>query len=521
MTAGAAAAAVAIGVGVALSACETAGRDQPGGGETPPRPQRPADGTSPPPGGGAGEQSSNGTRQRRPVTEYSGELRSSTELQAALFGYADTYIAVTSEAADKLIGAASTPERRVQAIRMKLDGASDVVKIVTGPNPTVSLMDLAVMVTVQHQVWDEYWATEVFTGPEAEAYSSAMRRMDREIWRIVGQSIPQNDVTALQELAANMRRWYRRQVYVTSIRASAASQDINEQQGFKTTPSLLSLFGVDPLAGISPAVAEVTKTRLLAERALYFSQKLATLVQWRSELALAETMAMPEAQKALANMDATVESIVKVADTVDALPNVIADNRAKIVSQTEQAIDGQVTRIEDLMERERTAWLDGIAREREAMQAAFDERHVEAKAVLAELRTTIEAADKLSASVKGVLVEVKALSGDGKDAGPADPPARPFDIREYQQTIESATGSLKELNAAVQSAKELVDSPKWQERERAIRELTNDVGRIGTRLVVYASIGLGLALFLGISGAFIVRSWMARRVRVVHETAVR
>jgi hypothetical protein len=492
--------AVVAGACVGLSACGSSGE---------PPAQTAGAGTPPQPGG---TPASDGTRTHRPVTEYTGELRDSNELQAALLGYANTYIAVTSEAADKLLAAATTHERRVQAIRMKLDGAQDVVAIVTGPNPTVALIDLAVMVRVQHQTWDEYWAKEVFTGPEAESYTSAMVRLDREILRIAAQSIPQQSVSDMLDLAGKIHKWYAKQVYVTSIRASSVTKDIKDQPDLKASPSLLSLFGVDPLAGLSPAVVEVTKSRLLAERALYFGQKMPQLVQWRYELTLAETLALPEAEKALANMDATVESVNRVAELAKDLPDVIADNRAKIVSQTEHAVQDQVAQVDAILKEERVAWLEGVASERKALLEAFDDRHEEAKQVLAELRTTIDAADRLSGSVKDVLVEVKALSGDGKEASPAGAPARPFDIREYQQAIESATGTLRELNAAVASAKGLVDSPAWQERERTIRSLTDDVGRVGTRLIVYASVGLGLALFLGLSGAFVVRRWLGRRV---------
>jgi len=324
----------------------------------------------------------------------------------------------------------------------------------------------------------------------------------------VGQSITEADVVLLQELAANIRRWYRRQVYVTSIRASSASRDITEAE-FRAPASLLSLFGMDPLAGLSPAVAEATKMRLLSERVFYFGQKMPTLVGWRGQLLMAETLSLPESQKAIANMDSTVESVEKLAALAEGLPNVIANNRAQAIKEAGDVLGEQVTRMEQIVAGERAAVMQGVAAEREAVLEAFDERHEEAKAVLTELRGTIQAADELSKSVRGVLVEVKSLTGDER-AEAGGPPGRPFDIREYQETIVSATGTLKELNGAVQSAKELVDSPKWQEREQTIRTLTADVHGRAVTLIVYASVGLALALFTGMSGAFVVRRWLGR-----------
>ncbi len=431
-----------------------------------------------------------GMGQDRPRTAPGGELRNATELQAALFGYADTYISVVSEAADKLVDAAETPELRAQAIRMKLEPASDAVKIVTGPNPTVALMDFAVMVTVQRRVWDEYWAVQVFSGPSGQAYTDAMRRMDREIWRIVGQSISENDAKSLQELAGNIRRWYRAQVYVTSIRASSVTKNITEQQDRPAT-SLLSLFGMDPLAGLSPAVMEATKSRLLAERVFYYAQKAPTLLSWRSQLLLAETAKAPESERVLANIDSAATSARRFADVAEQLP---------------EDLRGHVDRVDSVLARERTLWLEGVTQQRAALLEAFDERHEQAREIMIELRRTVEAADELSRGVQGVLAQVRELS-ESDEPRASEPRGRPFDILEYERTLATATGTVRELNSAVGSARAFLDSPAWEERELTIARLTSDVERSGVRLIVYASAGLAGALFVGLTSAFAVRHW--------------
>ncbi len=447
----------------------------------------------------------------------------SVALQAALFGYADTYIALTRQGADALMATDRTPQRRVRAIHAKLDGAQDVIEIVTGPNPTTALLDLAVMVTIQRRVWDEYWVKTVFTDGSGKDYSDAMERLEREVWRIVDETIPASEAASLRTLAQDIRRQYRDEVYVTGIRASKialhADRDAQGRGGGGPPQSLLALFGLDPLADLSPAVAEVTKTRLLAERMFYYSQKVPSLLGWRGELLLSAAMTFPESERTLENADEVVASLKRFATLAEDLPAVIAKNRAETIVEAGRVLSAEVLRVEQTIATERTALLKGVADERVALLEAFDERHAEAQAVLAELKGTIQAADALSVSVKGVLVEVKALSGDKAGSSEA-PPGRPFDIREYQQAIESATGTLRELNTAVHSARELVDSPQWRERERTIRSLTQDVRVVAVRLIVYASIGLALALFAGMSGAFAVRRWLAQGRAVRDSTPV-
>ena len=43
--------------------------------------------------------------------------------------------------------------------------------------------------------------------------------------------------------------------------------------------SVFSLFQVDPLSGLDPAVREIAQTRLFAERALFVAQKMPMLLR--------------------------------------------------------------------------------------------------------------------------------------------------------------------------------------------------------------------------------------------------
>ena len=49
----------------------------------------------------------------------------------------------------------------------------------------------------------------------------------------------------------------------------------------------------DPLAGLDPAVRELTQTRLFAERALYVAQKMPLLLRWQTELLTINTLNQP------------------------------------------------------------------------------------------------------------------------------------------------------------------------------------------------------------------------------------
>lgn len=436
------------------------------------------------------------------VTGASATSMSSEELQATLFGYADTYIALVSQAADNLLfGNEQQASVRMQAIRAKLDGAEAVVEIVTGPNPAVALLDLAVMVTLQRQVWIDFWQPAVFK-EAAFNFMDSLERLETEIWLITERAFTKQQADELRELAAQIREQYIHQVFVTSLRASQITSNLGDPSSkVRPSPGLVGLFGLDP------ALAEVTQTRILAERIFYFGQKMPTLLGWRVDLQLASALVVPETVQALANVDEVVKNTTRFAEVAEALPKTIADERTALLRSAEEVIANEVGRIAVTLSNERTALFAGITSEREALLKALDEGQGDAKSVLAELRVTIDAAKELSKTVGSVMDQVTAITKPSEPAPGAPPaePGRPFDIRDYQGTVESTTVTIKELNATLAEARELIDSPSWAAREGTVRSLMGEVERSARSLIVFASLGLGGAIFIALTAATLVR----------------
>ena len=411
-------------------------------------------------------------------------IMSLAQLQSALFGYADTYIALTSQAADNLVWRDKNPERRQAALRMKLDGAEAAVEIVSGANPKTALLDLVVMVTLQRMVWDDFWARQF--GDDAFNYTDAIQRLETEVWDIAGRVIQPAQREDLRAFIGEIRKQYIHQVYVTSIRASQISTSMGEATTRMRSPGgLLSLIGLDPLAGISPAVVEMTRARLLAERALFLGQKMPQLLSWRMELTAADALALPESRQVLTNAAQVVEAAGRITALAESLPAQVSAERAAALDQAARL----------------------VAAEREALLKALDDRQQGAHATLTDLRTAIEAANALTGSVRGLMGDIRAMNPPAPvdPAAPPEPPARPFDILEYKQTIDSATLTLTELNKTVAQARELLAPDGLPAVARSAGAVLDDAEKRLRRLIHLACGGLALALFLGLSGAHLVR----------------
>ncbi|MFO0874099.1 MAG: hypothetical protein U0575_09030 [Phycisphaerales bacterium] len=416
-------------------------------------------------------------------------------------GFADTYIALTAQAADNLAIADPSIGRRVLALRLKIQGAEAVVEMATGPNPKVALLDLAVMVSIQRQVWHDYWEPVRFK-KDALNFVDALERLEREIWDIAKEHLDPQAVNDLRTLTGEIRKQYSTQVFVANIRASRIARDSSEvASAVQAPPSLLAVIGLDPLAGLSPAVAEVTQTRLLAERMFFFAQKATTLAGWRAELVIAETLATPESQGVLANMDEAVKTATRLGDVAAALPTTISSERDTALRQADELVSNEVGRLAVILSNERSALLDGVAAERDALLNAFDERHAEAIAVLKELHATIGAANELGGTLDGLMDEVAKLSAPT----PGAVPGRPFDITEYQGTLGAATETLRELNTALRGADELLGSTQVAEGERFVGSTIADLERRAIRVAVIAAAAFGAALLVALSGAIVVR----------------
>ena len=139
------------------------------------------------------------------------------EIQAEIMGFADSYTAVIGQAADRV--AEQMPQKRALLHSVKLRNVENAIIIAAGPNPVGGLLDMTVMVTLQRQVFEEYWIQEQL-GEPGRPLLEGLQLLEEEIWSIARQALDEQQVAALEQLIPQIRERYRGQVLVSSIRAS-------------------------------------------------------------------------------------------------------------------------------------------------------------------------------------------------------------------------------------------------------------------------------------------------------------
>ena len=207
----------------------------------------------------------------------------------------------------------------------------------------------------------------------------------------------------------------------------------------RVSPGLLGVIGLGPLSGIDPAVREFEQTRLLAERALYYAQRLPVLLDLQLKLTTARLNASPEAEQIL--------------------------NTVREVGELSDAVEQLTVQVPDLIAREREA---AIAQLMAELQVQSDQ----VRALATDLRGTLEAGTLTAQSLDGLVRSTDALVArfaPEPGATPAEP-SRPFDINEYTRTITELANAARELQALVREVDSL--SPAMADR---VDQLTGEV----------------------------------------------
>jgi hypothetical protein len=393
-------------------------------------------------------------------------------LQAELQRFADDYAGRSAAALDDYGRVAGTAEAQHQALAWKVHLSSAVVNIASGPNPAANLLDLLALATIT-RISVEERATQDAPGSSFQLWRTTSRSLETEAWLLAeGVFSPAQQ----QELRDHIRAWWdaqsgvratffaRPQEFASLIRETAQPSD--------KPGSVFALVGLDPTAGLDPAVREVTRTRLFAERAMYAVQRLPFLLRWQSELLALELLRKPE----LAALLADTTRLTASADR--------ASRALESASLTAASLPNQ------------------LSAERKAILDAIEHQSASLRELSAEVGRTLAAGERMSASLHPTIAAFDALMkrfGVGEpQAAPPDTNSPPFRILEYARTAEQITLMAQRLDALIKDASGTLDAPALDKRIAQLQALAvrarADAKSVLNHAALLAAGAIGLAL---------------------------
>ena len=348
------------------------------------------------------------------------------ELDELTRAFADRYVGLLSSTCDALKKDNHDPVQRREAQELVLNCATNVYDIASNADAFTRTLDLVVVTTLVSGVWvDDGRAQDMF-GDRSPVLVRALEHGRAEARALVEQVLDPKQLAILDALLLDWRRDNPDMVRMASVRFS----NFAIGRGQSSTAEVLAARGW--FANVGTAGRSVDEARLLTERMFYMLKRQPTLLRWEMEVMKDDLFATPEAATYLAD----VHRLTQQAERLPA----------------------------------------NVAAEREAIVAAVDERLGAVDRTVANVRSAMDEAGGLAASVDraGASLDAMLQTADGVlrryddlSGGPGDPAAtqaRAFDVREYTAGVKELAAALENMNDVLQSSDALLASTEWGDR---------------------------------------------------------
>lgn len=267
------------------------------------------------------------------------------KIQQALFRFAGEFATRMILDIDKL-RRGPDPFPAADVLHWKLALTSEIFSIASGANALVDLMDMTSFVTVFRASLEDHWGPKYF-GESAQPMIESCRQAEKIVWQLAGNVLQPGQQ---EELRAAIEAWRRQNpqpdspLAARAIGVASVADAVHADR--KAPASVFSLLGIDPLSGLDPATREITKTRLVAERALQVVQWMPTLLRWHVEFLSLNAVAMPEVQQLVTNSTRIAAAAQRFAALGEELPGRVSAERAAIVRDL-QSQESQLTPLVD------------------------------------------------------------------------------------------------------------------------------------------------------------------------------
>jgi len=354
----------------------------------------------------------------QPAKQQAEQLQS---LQYRVMRFADEYVGGVAEPIGRFQASTVDPAERLAAQEWKVSQATAAYTNATGPRAITNALDMVVLATLSRMVLEDAWVGERF-GDRAAGLLEAHRRLERGARELARDVLSADQLAQLQAVIDDWRAQnpHVRQVSYVHFRDFADSiRRPGEAEG-RGPGSLFALIGLDPFSELDPAVREITQTRELAERTIYYGQHVPSLIDMQVQRMVFQFATMPEAQRTLADANTVAGAADSIGRVAGELPAVLAREREAAIRQLMDSVTTETAHTRELV---------------------------------VELRGTLEAgtatSDSMNATIRSLDALMMRLSPPKPAGAPAEAPGRPFDITEYTTAAVELSRTAAQLQALV------------------------------------------------------------------------
>jgi hypothetical protein len=399
------------------------------------------------------------------------------ELQLKVMRFADQYAGGISEPLTRFQMETQSAEERLAAQNWRLSQATSAYTIATGPNPVTNALDMVVLATLSRMVMEDSWVEEKY-GERALPIRDVHRKLEPGAWALVAEILTE---TQMQQLNQVIDEWRAKNPQVRGV-AYVYFKDFAKAIGHpkpgetQSSGSLFSLIGLDPLSNLDPAVKEITQTRYLAERTIYYLQRSPKLLDMQIERLAYQIAAMPETRGALQDVNRVSLAAEAAGNVAEDLPGFISHEREAIIHQFMQELGAQQQQMLALVTALKGALEAGTA-----------------------------TSDSLQGTLRGLDDFLDRFKKEGEAPAPSAEPKKPFDIADYATAAREFAATAKQLESLVAQLNAGV-SPVGDLATQTIEDMRSLVDYAFWRLIA-----LFLVLVAAVLGAALAYRYASRR----------
>jgi len=280
---------------------------------------------------------------------------------------------------------------------------------------------MVVLVELSGMVIDDAWVGERF-GARAGPLRDAYLRLEPQALELAKGALTADQIAELQRL---IKEWRAQNPHVSAVsyvhfRDVATSMGKPAAGGGQSFGGLFSMLGLDPLRNLDPAVREINQTRQLAERTIYYAQRVPNLLDMQVERLTFEMATMPEMKRLLTNADQIAVAASTTGRVIGDLPNMLTHEREAAIRQLLDAVTAETALTRQLVIEVRGAFEAGTV-----------------------------TSNSLDATIHSFQQLVAGFEKPKAAGSPAEPPGRPFNITEYTAAAAQITRAAAELQQLV------------------------------------------------------------------------
>ena len=241
------------------------------------------------------------------------------------------------------------PEIRLALASWQLTQANAAYGNASGPSPVVNALDLVTLASLSRMVAED---SIVPRFPETgQQLLATHRELEKTAWTLCEEFLTPSQIADFHGILDEWRRQHPTVRTVAFIHFLDFAKQIGRPKPGEEARKggLFAMLGIDPLAGLDPAIREIEQTRALAERTIYYMQRMPYVLNLQLERVTSELLTRPEYRQILSDSSRISTSVERFSLVASALPAQISAEREAMVNQIADQLVAQEQTLRPLL----------------------------------------------------------------------------------------------------------------------------------------------------------------------------